>query len=142
MRTHARWLMGSAALFNWAVVIALVFLNTQASQWLDLAPATGTNLAMRDLALALVATFGAAYLYAAFNPVHGRPFIALGALGKALAALTIGAHGLAGTIGWQLPMLLLGDVIYCLLFLHFLQRHQACGSAYPLARHTAEATRH
>jgi hypothetical protein len=117
--------MGSAALFNWSVVLAFLLFNPQISQLLDLAPATGTNLALRDLALALVATFGFAYLYAAISPMHGRPFIALGALGKVLAALTIIHHGMTGTIGWHLPTLLLGDVFYSLLFIHFLLRYQS-----------------
>ncbi|MDG9757905.1 hypothetical protein N5E31_03900 [Pseudomonas chengduensis] len=123
MITHARWLMGTAALFNFSVVLCFLFLNTQFSALLQLDSATGSNLAMRDLALALIATFGAAYLYAAIDPVRGRPYIALGALGKSLAALTIFAHWFAGSIDWQLPLLLVGDVLYSLLFIHFLRRY-------------------
>lgn len=123
MITHARWLMGTAALFNWSVVLCFLFLNTQLSVLLQLDSVGGSNLAMRDLALALVATFGAAYLYAAIDPIRGRPYIVLGVLGKSLAALTIFTHWLAGNIGWQLPMLLIGDVLYSLLFINFLRRH-------------------
>lgn len=123
MITHARWLMGTAALFNWSVVLCFLFLSTQLSALLQLDSASGSNLAMRDLALALVATFGAAYLYAAIDPVRGRPYIVLGALGKSLAALTIFTHWFAGNIDWQLPLLLVGDVLYSLLFIYFLRRH-------------------
>ncbi|EMM7970279.1 hypothetical protein M8R19_30185 [Pseudomonas sp. R3.Fl] len=123
MLTHARWLMGTAALFNWSVVFGFLFLNGLLTRLLDLAPSTGTNLAMRDLALVLIATFGAAYLYAAFDPLRGRPYIALGILGKALVALAMFAHWALGNIGWQLPALVMGDVIYSLLFIHFLRRH-------------------
>lgn len=123
MITHARWLMGTAALFNWSVVLCFLFLNTQLSALLQLDSASGSNLAMRDLALALVATFGAAYLYAAIDPVRGRPYIVLGTLGKSLAALTMFTHWFAGNIDWQLPLLLVGDVLYSLLFINFLRRH-------------------
>lgn len=123
MRTHARWLMGTAALFNWSVVLAFLFFNEQLTLLLGLDPSTGTNLAMRDLALVLIATFGGAYFFAALEPVRGRPYIVLGAIGKALAALTVYAHWTLGHIGWQLPALLVGDVIYSLLFIHLLRRY-------------------
>lgn len=123
MITHARWLMGTAALFNWSVVLGFLFLNTQLGLLLHLDSSSGSNLAMRDLALALVATFGIAYFFAAINPVRGRPYIVLGAVGKAFAALTIFIHWLLGNIDWQLPALLLGDVLYSLLFIHFLRRY-------------------
>ncbi len=125
MMTHARWLMGTAALFNWTVVVAFLFFNGTITPLLDLAPTTGTNLAMRDLALALAATFGFAYLYAAIDPMRGRPYIVLGALGKALAALTMFSHWLAGNIDWQLPVLLLVDVFYSVMFIRFLRRYRA-----------------
>lgn len=123
MIIYARSLMGTAALFNWSVVLGLLIFNTQLSRLLNLDVASGSNLAMRDLALALIATFGIAYLCAAIDPVRARPYITLGAIGKALAALTIFAHWLLGHISWQLPALLVGDVIYSLLFIGFLHRY-------------------
>ncbi|HXQ98944.1 MAG TPA: hypothetical protein VN798_01000 [Pseudomonas sp.] len=139
MITHARWLMGSAALFNGSFVIALLFFNAQVGPLLDLAPASGTNLVMRDLALALVGAFGCAYLYAAISPVRGRPFIAFGAVGKTLAAVTVFAHWLAGNTGWQLPIILLGDVLYTALFIQFLRHHPA---AYPRLRFNGLVTQY
>ncbi len=124
MLTHARWLMGSAALFNGSVVLAFLFLDTQLAPLLGLDPASGSNLAMRDLALVLIATFGGAYAYAALDPVRGRPYIVLGAIGKALVVLAMYAHWALGHIGWQLPALVLGDAVYSLLFIHFLRRHR------------------
>ncbi|MEQ6328906.1 hypothetical protein VLF92_11315 [Pseudomonas chengduensis] len=123
MRTHARWLMGTAALFNWSVVLAFLFLADLLNPLLGLDPSTGTNLAMRDLALVLIATFGGAYFFAALDPVRGRPYIALGAIAKVLVVLAIYAHWALGHIGWQLPALVVGDVIYSLLFIHFLRRY-------------------
>lgn len=122
MLTHARWLMGTAALFNWTVVLGFLLFNGLLTRLLGLDPASGTNLAMRDLALVLIATFGAAYLYAALDPQRGRPYIALGALGKALVALAMFAHWALGHIDWRLPALVTGDVVYSLLFVQFLRR--------------------
>lgn len=123
MQTHARWLMGSAALFNWAVVLGLLFFDEHLAPLLGLDPSSGSNLALRDLALVLIATFGGAYLYAARDPVRGRPYIVLGAIGKALVALAIYSHWALGHITWQLPALVAGDVLYSLLFIHFLRRY-------------------
>lgn len=122
MTLYARWLMGTAALFNWSVVLSFLFLGSQVGQLLNLDISSGSNLAMRDLALALIATFGLAYLCAAINPIRARPYIILGAIGKALAALTIFAHWMLGNISWQLPGVLIGDVIYSILFIAFLRR--------------------
>ena len=123
MRTHARWLMGTAALFNGAVVLGFLFFGHLLTPLLGLDPSTGSNLAWRDLALVLIATFGGAYFYAALEPLRGRAYIVLGAIGKALVALAIFSHWALGHISWQLPALVSGDVIYSLLFIHFLRRY-------------------
>lgn len=123
MHTHARWLMGTAALFNWSVVLGFLFLNELLTQILSLEPSAGTNLAMRDLALVLIGVFGCAYFYAALDPVRGRPYIVLGAFAKAMVVVAMYIHWALGHIDWQLPALVVGDVVYSLLFIQFLRRY-------------------
>jgi len=79
---------------------------------LQLDPASGTNLALRDVCMLLVATFGVAYWSIALNPQRFRPLIGLGILGKATVVLAIYGHWLAGNIGWQLPLVASGDALF------------------------------
>lgn len=125
MIRHTRILFFSAALFNWAIACSLLFLGDWLQPLLQLEPANGSNLAMRDLGLALIAVFGVAYWRIAFDPQRFRPYIGLGVFGKSLVVLVIYGHWLAGHIGWQLPALAFGDVLYALLFMNFLRRYPA-----------------
>lgn len=125
MLSHARRLFTCAAIFNLSVVFGLLFLLPWLQPLLSLEVASGSNLALRDLGLALIATFGLAYLCVAHNPQRFRPYISLGILGKVLVVVTIYSHWLVGHIGWQLPALALGDVLFTLLFVDFLTRHPA-----------------
>ncbi|MGE8064409.1 hypothetical protein [Pseudomonas sp. NPDC089569] len=125
MLIHARWLFGSAALFNWAVVLGLLLLNPWLSPLLQLNEPTGSNFALRDLGLMLIATFGVAYLCVARSPARFRPYVGLGVLGKCLVVIAIYSHWLAGHISWPLPALALGDVLFAWLFVDFLRRHPA-----------------
>ncbi|UMZ10604.1 hypothetical protein I9018_24400 [Pseudomonas sp. MPFS] len=125
MLKYARWLFGSAALFNALVAASVLFLEQMLRPLLGLEVATGSNLVMRDLAMALVAAFGVAYLCVALDPRRFRPYIVLGVLGKCLVLVCVFGHWLASHIGWQLPTLALGDAIYSLLFLQFLRRYPA-----------------
>ena len=125
MLTHARWLFGLAALFNLSVVLGLLLLGPWLNPLLQLNEATGSNLALRDLGLMLIATFGFAYLCVAHSPTKFRLYIPLGVMGKSLVVIAIYGHWLAGHISWQLPALALGDVLFAWLFLSFLRRYPA-----------------
>lgn len=125
MLSHARRLFICAAIFNLSVVFGLLLLQPWLQPLLRLEEAGGSNLALRDLGLALIATFGLAYLCIAHNPQRFRPYISLGIVGKALVVVAIYGHWLAGHISWQLPVLALGDVLFTLLFVNFLKRHPA-----------------
>ncbi|MGH8464510.1 MAG: hypothetical protein ACRESP_11930 [Pseudomonas sp.] len=123
MLNHARRLFTCAALFNGSVVLGLLLLEPLLQPWLRLESASGSNLALRDLGLALIATFALAYLCVAYRPEQFRPYIGLGVVGKCLVVVAIYAHWLAGHIGWQLPALALGDVVFSVLFVDFLNRY-------------------
>jgi len=123
MMQYARRLFIPAALFNWLAGGGLLLLGDLMGPLLKLDPATGTNLALRDMGLALVILFGIAYWRIAFDPSRFRPYIELGILGKGLVVLALYGHWFAGHISWQLPALAFGDVVFALLFLDFLRRH-------------------
>ena len=69
-----------------------------------------------------IGTFGYAYARIAQNPRRYRPFIELGAIGKLLAVVAVTGPWLAGEVGWQLPLVVSGDVVFALLFIDFLRR--------------------
>lgn len=125
MLSTARRLFIPAALFNWSVAGALLLLSDLMGPLLQLDPASGTNLAFRDMSMLLVAAFGVAYWRIAFDPQRFRPYIELGILGKSLVVLVIYGHWLAGHIGWHLPAVAFGDVVFALLFWSFLRRYPA-----------------
>ena len=119
---HARQLFIPAALFNWSVVFALLFLRPMVSPLLNLTPATGTNLSFLYLASALIGTFGFAYVCAALDHRKYRSYIELGTIGKLLVVVAVGLPWLQGITSWQLPTLASGDLIFATLFLHFQRR--------------------
>jgi len=125
MPSAARRLFIPAAIFNWSVAGGLLLLSDVMGPLLQLDPASGTNLALRDISMLLVALFGFAYWRIAFDPQRFRPYIELGILGKSLVVAAIYSHWLAGHIGWQLPAVAFGDAVFALLFLNFLHRYPA-----------------
>ena len=125
MSSAARRLFIPAAIFNWSVAAGLLLLSDVMGPLLRLDPASGTNLALRDMSMLLVALFGFAYWRITFDPHRFRPYIELGILGKSLVVVAIYGHWLAGHIGWQLPAVAFGDAVFALLFLQFLRRYPA-----------------
>jgi hypothetical protein len=123
MLSAAHRLFLPAAIFNWLVAGGLLLLSNVMGPLLQLDPASGTNLALRDLCMALVAVFGFAYWRIAFDPLRYRAYIELGIVGKALVVLIIYGHWLTGNIGWQLPAVAFCDAVFAVLFWNFLQRH-------------------
>jgi hypothetical protein len=89
---------------------------------LGLDPATGTNLVFLYMSATMIGVFGYAYLRAALDPTRYRAFVELGAIGKLLAVVAASVPALRGQVGWQLPLLVSGDLVYALLFIDFLRR--------------------
>jgi len=112
---YARKLFGNAAMFNFVVALALLFLRPWLAPLVRLDPVAGTNLVFVYLSAMLIGVFG--YMYLRF-----RTFIELGVIGKLLAVGAVTWPWLAGDIGWQLPLLVSGDVVFALLFIGFLRR--------------------
>jgi hypothetical protein len=117
----ARWLFGSAATFNVAVAIALLFLRPSVAPILALDPINGSNIVTINLVAMFVGLFGYAFALAAFDPVRFRPFIPLGAIGKLLAVACVAWSWLMGIIPVTLPVFITADLIYVLLFITFLR---------------------
>ncbi len=121
MRNYARVLFALAALSNFAVAIVLLLRPA----WVPLDPASGTNAALANLCASMIAFFGAIYVALARDPARHRLFIAPMAAGKILATAAIIGTWLAGEISSALPLLMLGDVAFALLFLDYLRRTRA-----------------
>jgi hypothetical protein len=122
MNTCARWLFGMAGLFNIAVGAALVFARTWLMPMLQLDPITGTNLVFANLTGMFVMLFGYAYLRIAGDPAAYRPYIHLGAAGKLLAVVCVTVPWWMGAVSATLPLLVMADLVFALLFLDFLRR--------------------
>ena len=89
---------------------------------LPLDPAAGTNRFLLYMTAFLVGMFGYAYLRVAQDPRRYRPFVELGVIGKLLAVTAATLPWLAGDVGWRLPFLIGGDLVFALLFLDYLRR--------------------
>lgn len=122
MTLYARMLFGIAALFNFAVAAALWYRPPQFMTLLQLDPATGTNIVLVKIAAGAIALFGYAYGRVAGDPQTFRPFIGLGVVGKLLVVAIAASSWGMGEIGWQLPALAGGDLLFAALFLDYLRR--------------------
>ena len=123
MKTYARVLFGTAAVFNLLVGLNLVLLRYWIrSPSLHLDPIAGTNLVLANLAGLLVISFGYAYARVAADPVKFRPYIHLGVIGKLLAVAGTVWPWWIGAVPPSFPAPAIIDLIYALLFLDFLRR--------------------
>ena len=122
VESYARRLFGTAAVFNFAAALTLLFLRPVVGPLVGLEPVVGTNRVFVYMTAFLVGTFGYAYLRIAGDPRRFRPFIELGAIGKLLAVTAVTLPWLAGEIGWQLPFVVGGDAVFAALFIDFLRR--------------------
>lgn len=122
MTTYARWLFGTAAAFNVAVGLALIFGRGSVGSMLGLTQIEGADLVIANLAGVLVLLFGGLYALAAREPQRLRPAIALAAVGKLLAFACVLIPYLRGEISPMLPMLGAGDLVYAILFADYLRR--------------------
>jgi hypothetical protein len=123
MRTYARWLFGTAAFFNFAVALYLLFVrHWYTSPLMPLAPTHGSNLVLANLAGALVGAFGYCYARVAGDPVKFRPYIHIGAIGKLLAVACGVVPALMGEVPPALPAAAVIDLVYAVLFFDYLRR--------------------
>ncbi|MEQ9143019.1 MAG: hypothetical protein RLO08_01545 [Parvibaculaceae bacterium] len=120
--TEAKWLFGSAALFNFLVGLALFFPALMGGEGLQGDPVTGTNIVYFNFTAGLILVFGLSYVCVALDPVKYFPFIWLGALGKLVAIVGSIWPWAAGDIDGPFPYLVLVDAAYVLLFLNYARR--------------------
>jgi hypothetical protein len=118
VETYARTLFGIAAFLNVLVALDMLFLRNL----LPLDPAPGTNRFLLYMTAFIVALFGYAYLRIAQDPRRYRPWIELGVIGKLLAVAAATLPWLSGEVGWRLPFLIGGDLVFAALFLDYLRR--------------------
>jgi len=122
---YAHRLFGTAAAANFSVGLSLLFLRKHVEPLLGLDPITGTNLVFFYLSGTLIVTFGYAYLRIALDPRTWHSVIQLGAIGKLLAVASAAWPWLAGEVGGRLPLLASIDLVFALLFIHYLRRTSA-----------------
>jgi hypothetical protein len=125
MNAYAGKLFRIAALFNFIVGGSLIFLRPRLGPLLHLDPVTGTNIAIFNLAGALIATFGYAYWRAGQDPKTYRAYIELGVFGKLLAVAVVTATWMAGLTDARIPGLVAGDLVFAGLFVDYLRRTRA-----------------
>jgi hypothetical protein len=129
MRVHARLLFGAAAAFNLAVGLALLFARGALSRVLKLDPIVGTHVVLANMCGTFIVLFGVAYALVARDPLKYRAYVPLGAAGKLLAVVAVVVPWTLGTIDATIPSLTAGDLVFALLFVHFLWRHSAAVEA-------------
>lgn len=118
--THARWLFGIAAAYNFIAGAQGLIASSPAGQLLGMPPAIDpTN---SQIALVLVLTFGWGYWQISRDPVANRPIIVMGIIGKSLVALVGWLNWLSGHATDFLAVLVTGDAVFAALFFHYLRR--------------------
>ena len=128
MKIYARWLFGTAAAFNIALGLALLFLRPQLAGWLGIDAVEGENLVLGNLAGLLAGLIGCIYAFISADPARYRPIIGLAVIGKLLAVVCVIVPWLRGEISAALPVLVIGDVLYAVLFTDYLRRTRAHAS--------------
>ena len=118
--SHSHRLFIPAALFNLLAGLPFLLAPGPVSALLGL-PLNPTALLFMHLTMSLVVLFGGVYWLIARDPVAYRPYISLGIVLKVLVVVVIYGHWLAGNINGRLPALVFGDVIFALLFCHYLR---------------------
>ncbi len=114
-----RWSNGvfaSGALFNLLAGLPFLLLPQQMSVLLG---ATGSPLAYLFMQLTggCVLLFGVIYALISRDIRRFRPLILVGVAGKLTVVVLVWYYGFAGVLGLFLPLLVLADLLYGLLFL-------------------------
>lgn len=90
---------------------------------LQLAPADGSNRLILNLCAVLVLTFGFAYYLIGRNPDKFRPYVMLGIVGKLSVVAVALPVLISGSQGYLLALMLMVDLVFAILFIHFLRKH-------------------
>lgn len=105
----------SGAWFNLAAGTPMLLAPGFISQLMNIPVTPGNYMFMQIGGMAIIG-FGWIYWLIAKEPQRFRPLITLGMLLKIGVVLLAYSYWLMGVIGWQLPALAFGDVIYAGLF--------------------------
>jgi hypothetical protein len=137
---QARWLFGSAALYNICGALPFLFLRPWIEPLLHLDTVAGTNLPTLYLCCGFVILFGYAYILLARDPARYRNYIHLAIIGKLIAIVSFTVPWIGGQIPTPLIASIAGDPIYVVLFVLFLRSvpDQARASTPPLAQAQAQ----
>jgi hypothetical protein len=117
-----RTLFFVAAAFNWLVALSLVVPNDIAWKIFGM-PAPEQKLFLHLFAL-MAAVFGVAYFWIGRDPAGKRPLILLSVIGKLSVFAVILAHYLAGSVPLSVVGPGLGDLVFAVLFIRFMQHHR------------------
>ncbi|MDM0048853.1 hypothetical protein [Variovorax sp. J22R115] len=117
--TQTKALFYCGALFNWGGVLILSLLAGP----LGLQP-PHLNL-FGQIALLAIFAFGCGYWMVGSNPRANRGIVVLGIFSKLGVVAIVWAHWLAGNATTQMAALVMGDVLFALLFAMYLKRSAA-----------------
>ena len=120
-------MFASGALFNLAAGAPLLLAPSFISQLMNLPVAADNYLFIQIAGMAIIG-FGWIYWLIAREPQRFRPLITLGLLLKVGVVTFAYSYWFMGVIGWRLPALAFGDVIYAGLFWRY-YRHTASEQA-------------
>lgn len=112
----------SGAWFNLAAGAPMLLAPAFISRLMDLPVASNNYLFMQIGGMAIIG-FGWIYWLIAREPQRFRPLITVGLILKIGVVLMAYSYWWLGIIGWQLPALAFGDVIYSVLFLRYLRQN-------------------
>ena len=70
----------------------------------------------------VIAVFGVSYALVALDPIANRPLVVIGALGKGAAVVLTSWHALAGHIPNNIYVTMMGDLVWAVVFVVFLQQ--------------------
>ena len=110
-----RIMFATAAWFNWLAGLA-VAVNAELLFGLFRITPLPTEPLFLQLFAWLVIVFGIGYFWASRDPVANVPVIKLGMIGKLSVVLVSLACVLAGSISWQIMLLMSIDLLYAIMF--------------------------
>ena len=122
---YARWLFGTAAALNIAVVILFLAFPPMMVLLVGFRPGPPINMTLGYLVGSFILLFGYAYVLIARDSVRYRPYIHLAAIGKLMAVGCVALSWLQGYVQAQSLVLISPDLIYAVLFFLYLGRTPA-----------------
>jgi apolipoprotein N-acyltransferase len=122
-----RTLFLTAAIFNWAAGLALVFNAPLLFSLFSISPAPAEPLFLQLFSW-LVIVFGVGYYWVSRDPAANVPIIKLGILGKASVVLVSLACVLTSVVSWQIMLLTSVDLLYAILFWRALKTARPVGA--------------